>query len=191
MLKQMKVMFGLLALLAAAVAGQASPEYDGLTPPAAVGDPTGVLSGTIDGEEFILHSFLVESGLPEPTNTAYFEDWRSIGAGISVDIMTQREPAIGTTAMRGAVVLDLALTSDLTLSNDGDVPDITYFESITNGYRMTEGTLELTEVSWVDEATLALSGSFAGVFTNAMTQETTHIAAMFSIGWISQVTNAF
>lgn len=189
--KQMKITLSLVALLAAAVTAQANPETNSLAPPAAVGDATGVLSGTIDGEEFILHSFLVESGLPEPTNTAYFEDWRSIGAGISVDIMTQREPAIGTTAMRGAVILDLALTSDLTLSNDGDVPDITYFESITNGYRMTEGTLELTEVSWVDEATLALSGSFAGVFTNAMTQETTHIAAMFSIGWISQVTNAF
>src|SRR5690625_3510521 len=98
MLKQMKVMFGLLVLLAAAVAGQASPEYDGLTPPAAVGDPTGVLSGTIGGGEFTLHAFLVEAGRPEPTTTAHVDAGGSIGAGIRVGIRAQRGPGAGTGA---------------------------------------------------------------------------------------------
>lgn len=173
----------LLAAVAFAQVETGSSET--LPQPTENGVITGVVSGVIDGEPFTLNTFLLEAGLPELTNTAYWEDWRDIGIGISVDVSAHTEPSVGLSAWEGAFSLSLELSDQLEHLDHGDVPDMTYFESIRSAFRMSEGYLELTDVAWVDDQTLRLSGSFGGTFSSPFGDEDKQIEGTFAIDWVS------
>ncbi|MFA5551167.1 MAG: hypothetical protein WDA03_06065 [Trueperaceae bacterium] len=163
----------LAAVLLTAAAFAQEGTGSGHTPakPTENGAITGVISGVIDGAPFTLNSFLLEAGLPELTNTAYWEDWRGLGIGISVDVSVHAEPSVGLSAWQGAFSFSLDLSGQLELVDHGAVPEMTYFESIRSAFRMSEGYLELTDVAWVDDETVRLTGQFGGTFSSPFGEE--------------------
>ena len=155
------------------------------TMPAEMGGITGVVNAVIDGEPLTVHTFQVEAGQPELTNTAYWEDWRDLGIGISVDVSAHTEARVGISAWEDAFSFDLDLSDDLEYRDYGGVPDMTYFESLRNPYRMSEGSLELTEAAFVDDETLRLSGSFEGTFSSPLGEGDKEISGTFEFYWVS------
>lgn len=170
---------------ALAIAQDSAVTHEMLPPPTAAGDPTGLMTGLIDGEEFTLHTFLVEAGEAELTNTAYWEDWRGMGIGITVSVSAHESAGVGLGVWSGAITLDINLSAELGVQQWSELPDVGYFEAISNPYGMTEGTLEVDEVQLVDEETLRLSGRFDGTFTAAVSGDEKHIMAEF---WFDYIT---
>jgi len=158
---------------------------EALPRPAQNGDITGVVHGVMDGEPFTVHTYLLEAGLPELSNTAYWEDWRGLGIGISVDVSAHVEAGIGFSAWDGALSFEFDLSDDLELLDYGEVPDIGYFESLRSPYRMSDGSLELTRVEFVDDATLRIAGNFEGIFSSPLGEGEKEISGSFAIDWVS------
>lgn len=180
----MIALIGLAVTAFGTIGGAQEPAEPELLPrPVETGDPSGVMTGFIDGEEFTLHTFLVQAGMPELSNTAYWDDWRSLGIGMGVGLSAHETAGISGSAWNGAIVLDFDLSADLEHEQWDEVPDVGYFESLANPYSMTEGTLELTDIEFVDEETLRFSGSFSGTFSAVMSDHTMEISAEFRIDW--------
>lgn len=180
-----------VACLAAATFGALTAAQEPAEPgeplpePLVAGDPTGTVTGVVDGEEFTLHTYLVQAGLPEPSNTAYWDDWRGMGSGISVNVSAHESAGIGLSAWAGAIVLDFDINDELEHQEWHDVPDIGYFESISNPFAMTAGTLEFDSIELVNEVTLRLSGRFSGTFAAALSEDTREIEAEFWFDWVT------
>lgn|SRR5690625_1174719 len=174
------VLVALTALLLAAFAAAQADTVDLSAAELEHGVATGYLTGQVDGEPFTVYSILDDEILSNggPTNSAQWEDRRNLGMHIQVDIGLYESSFL---KWNGAFSLELQLTGDLELVQYDDVPDITYFRTLTQGFRMTSGSLELSEATWVDDETLRLSGSFAGIFRSPISGEEVEIAAEFVV----------
>lgn len=137
-----------------------------------VGEVTGVITGLLDGEPFIVFTVYDEPFEGEEITSA---EWRSFGFGnvvlpIEVSIVGFPEGYTGVSAWRNSIWLDFNLSQDLELLLDED-RTVTFAETLTAPY-IGDAEIEITHAEWLSDTELAVSGTFSAILTHAYQEDT-------------------
>lgn len=148
------------------------------------GDIIGQMNGDIDGEAFTVYFLKRDFGDGVIQSTAQFDDWRHLFGEIKVSASAHQTSMLGWT---GTMSFGFSLDDDLKIVSPSGAPEMTYFESLTKGFNMSEGTLELTEIDWVNDDIITVKGSFGGTFTNPINQDKKEINGTFVIDEVRRI----
>lgn len=148
------------------------------------GDVTGDVTGLMDGKRFHVYTMISDlAQFDEPLNSA---SWSDMGSTASATILAYRE---GQTDRRGMVMVELRFD----VEDDQLIPRVednsfTYFESAFRVFGSEQGTVQVTSVERGEDDTLAISGTFGGVVTEYVTEDTVEITdGSFTVGNIPMV----